>query len=257
MECKITNRFNPLDFLGVWHNYALDEVSKVKDFDQLSLKEIYDIIIKSNGNCCHHSSNFAELKDFYEKELPVLLDAKEKVTDLIFCWNRINMPTKQLLDVLYNIIFLSKEKNPDCLCWTLINFECAVIKNYGFSIDENSEKRLYFKYKNDEPFVALVLGASVIARYSYSYWYFANNNPESPWYNILNKEYSHDPNPNGDKPRGRWFRAAMRDIAAFFSADCSKPIYGTDEYGRQIIVGYRTDLQCCAEYAENCSSQVK
>lgn len=256
MECKITNRFNPLDFLGVWHNYALDEVSKVKDFDQLSLKEIYDIIIKSNGNCCHHSSNFAELKDFYEKDLPVLLDAKEKVTDLIFCWNRINMPTKQLLDVMCNIISLNREKAPNDLYQNLMNFECTVIKNYGFTIDDKQKKELVFKYQNDEPFVALVLGASVIARYSYSYWYSANNNPESPWYNILNKEYSHDPNPgpNGHKPRvPRWLRAAWKDIVGFFTADGCTEVY-VDAAGNVIR---ETNLNCCIEYAQECSAAVK
>ncbi len=247
METKmyLTNRQNPLETLGIRHNYALDAVGNTKNFEELSFKEIHDIVMNSNGIHYQPRSYFATIQDFYSKDLPILLEADDKIPSLVFSWDRINLPTKQLLDILFGLIKVNIEKEPEIFCHELINFENTILKNYPLGTSIGESKSFLFGYKKEDPFISIVIGTSVIARYSQYYWYTAYNDPNNPWYNFL-----HD----GEvKALPRWLRAAWKDFSSFFSApDCTETTYYPDG-----SVSYVTDLGCCWEYAGDCSAAVK
>lgn len=165
-----------LDYLGEDHNGALDTIANDTSFGNQTDQDVLDIIteyLENNGQYDYSNDPAPSLSDWATDAEVSISDVAQDKYDL----GEISSDEKDYYDDLEDILETSTESN---IVQELEDFESDVENDQGLTTDAQEA----------------LIGASVIARYSFEYWQDAYYDQNNPHHTLANQNV----NPNDDIP---------------------------------------------------------
>jgi hypothetical protein len=198
---------NPLEFMGISHNNAMDYIAQDLHFPDLTPYELYSISCSYEDQYFDSTTPSQTEYDNLMDQLSDLLEAGKDAPNLIYQDGDINYLTKLRLDTLFAIIYEGYEhndlENPDVMDSLIYAYEEKYIdltKSPGY-------------YLNEHNLDGIILGTCVISRHSYRYWYEAVYE-ENPWTSYLEE--------NGGLDCPNFWKRLWADIKGFVG-NCGEP----------------------------------
>lgn|GEM_PF-1563249 len=192
---------NPLEFMGISHNNALDYIANAPGFPNLTTWQLYCLSCNYQDEYFDATNTSENEYDMLQSVIPDLVDAGKDAPYICYQAGLIGWQTKLRLDTLCNIIYQGYDNHelitPDDMDDLILEYEVSFI-------DENKTAEDYLDEHN---FDGIILGACVISRYSYRYWYNAVHEQTS-WTSYLEE--------NGGLNYECFWKKAWADIMGFF-----------------------------------------
>ena len=220
---------NPMDFIGVAHNEALDFVSEDAEWPDLTQEEIIERLADFDYD------DFPLMDGDYEQYLEdeevvyELLEETDSITFFLIRDSIISSETGGLMDSLISILSyyldtsLTTPYSISSFNSSIQDFVDYLDASYDFPTSSLEE---------DSP-IALLLGSAAIAKSSYSYWHNAYSEEDDPWHFFF--ENSNKSTNEQNSGIGRFFKKVWHDTTGFVASGCGYWMY---EYvnGVEILV---------------------
>ncbi|MCX6258642.1 MAG: hypothetical protein NTW49_12205 [Bacteroidia bacterium] len=232
---------NPMDFIGIHHNNALDYIGRIQDLPNMTEEEIIDSL--NNFSEYPFSDLNLNYQEYLQSKATVedLISSPSTITSKLMNNEIITDTTKLYLDSLISILIISLDDQLE------EPISVSTFNGYIQTYIEYLHSNFIFPVGSlsDSSNIAFLLATASIAKYSYQYWYNAYSDKDNPWHFYFKEEKSTNCN-----KLGKLFRKIWADVTGFFNSSCIVKHYQDPTFW------FRYNLDCGVDHAIRASNGI-